>query len=109
MDYQRLDTNAKNFMDAVKVLARNIFYLSFETFKEKYNNYRDDHLLFRHLTRADGIIENKPGVTEISLTPKMEYQPKLKKIIAQVLNEINEMDPKMPDGSKRKIKLFLDT
>ena len=28
-NYQKLDTNTKSFMDAIKILARNIFYLSF--------------------------------------------------------------------------------
>ncbi len=31
-DYQKLDTNTKNFMDAIKMLARNIFYLTFGIF-----------------------------------------------------------------------------
>ena len=43
LGYNKLDTNTKDFMDAIKMLARNIFYLSFQSFKEKYNNYRDDH------------------------------------------------------------------
>ena len=38
---------------------------------------------------------------------KMEYQPKIKKIISQVLDEINKTNPEIPDGSKRKIELIL--
>lgn len=109
MDYKKLDTNTKDFMDAIKLLARNIFYLSLEPFKEKYNNYRDDHLLFRHLSKSPGVIKQKNhGQIEICLKPQMEYQPKLKKIINQVLTEINNKQPKMPDGTKRKIRIVLD-
>ncbi len=90
------------------ILARNIFYLSFQPFKEKYNNYRDDHLLYRHLTRSGGYWAQKTEKLTIFLTPQMEYQPKLKKIIDQLLDQINEMEPELPDGSRRKIDLFLN-
>lgn len=107
--YKKLDTNAKDFMDAIKMLARNIFYMGFEPFKEKYNNYRDDHVLFRHLTRSSGIIEcSSEDEIKIKLIPQMEYQPKLKKIISSVFEEINIKQPEMPNGTNRKIKLNLN-
>lgn len=106
-DYNKLDTNTKDFMDAIKMLARNMFYLSFQSFKEKYNNYRDDHVLFRHLTRSPGTIYSTTNEIKIEISPQMEYQPKIKKIIFQVFYEINEMKPEIPDGSNRKIKLIL--
>jgi hypothetical protein len=106
-DYQKLDTNTKDFMDAIKMLARNIFYLTFLPFKEKYNNYRDDHVLFRHLTRSGGQIQIIDEGFKIQLRPQMEYQPKIQKIINEVLDEINQEQPKMPDGSGRKIQLSL--
>jgi hypothetical protein len=105
--YQKLDTNTKDFMDAIKILARNIFYLTFQSFKEKYDNYRDDHVLFRHLTLSPGHIEQIEDNLRVWLTPQMEYQPKLKKIITQVMKEINETKPDIPDGSGRKIELLL--
>lgn len=107
-DYKKLDTNTKDFMDAIKVLARNMFYLSFQSFKEKYNNYRDDHLLYRQLTRSSGTLEINPTGVKIGLKPQMEYQPKIRKIITQVLDEINKKHPETLNGSKRKIELFLD-
>lgn len=107
-DYYKLDTNTKDFMDAIKMLARNMFYLSFEPFKHRYNNFRDDHVLFRHLTRSPGTMVKTPDVIKIKLNPQMEYQPKLKKIISEVLKDINEMKPEIPDGSKRKIEITLN-
>lgn len=108
MDYKKLDTSAKDFMDAIKILARNIFYLSFKPFKDKYNNYRDDHYLFRHLSRADGKIQQDKNGLVIKLIPKMEFQKKIKNIIKQVLDEINATKPELPDNSKTKIHLKLD-
>ncbi len=107
LGYNKLDTNTKDFMDAIKMLARNMFYLSFQSFKEKYNNYRDDHVLFRHLTRSSGNLSTTANGIKIEINPQMEYQPKIKKIIFQVLNEVNKKNPKIPDGTKRKIELIL--
>lgn len=108
LGYNKLDTNTKDFMDAIKMLARNMFYLSFQPFKEKYDNYRDDHVLFRHLTRSAGTIGSTTDGIKIRLSPQMEYQPKIKKIISQVLDQINELGPKMPDGSNKRIELILN-
>ncbi|MCK5210234.1 MAG: hypothetical protein KAQ79_19495 [Cyclobacteriaceae bacterium] len=103
----KLDTDTKSFMDAIKVLARNMFYMSLHPFREEYNNYRDDHVLFRHLTLSGGTItENKNGY-KIVLLPQMEFQPKVKKIISQVLDEINASKPKLPNGSRANIELTL--
>ncbi len=55
-NYVRLDTSNKSIMDALKILARNSFYKQFEPFKEGYDNYRDDHDLFRNLTHCDGAL-----------------------------------------------------
>jgi hypothetical protein len=94
-------------MDAIKVLARNMFYMSLHPFKEKYNNYRDDHVLFRHLTLSGGTITKNGNGYKITLQPQMEYQPKVKKIISQVLDEINASRPQMPNGSRANIELTL--
>jgi len=107
-NYKKLDTNTKDFFDAIRILARNIFYLTFESMKNKYDNYRDDHVLFRHFTRSSGTIEANQKYLKILLNPQMEYQPKIKKILTQVIDEINQMNPKIPDGSNRKIKLYLN-
>ncbi len=108
LGYNKLDTNTKDFMDAIKMLARNMFYISFQPFKEKYDNYRDDHVLFRHLTRSSGTIVSTTNVMKVKLSPQMEYQPKIKKIISQVLDQINETEPEIPDGSHRRIELSLN-
>ncbi len=106
-DFQKLDTDTKSFMDAIKVMARNMFYMALQPFKEKYNNYRDDHVLFRYLTLSGGTIaENNHGY-KIMLQPQMEYQPKVKKIINQLLDQINATKPLLPNGSRANIEISL--
>jgi hypothetical protein len=108
-DMVRLDTEIKSFMDAIKLLARNMFYLAFQPFKEEYNNYRDDHVLFRHLTLSGGTIHKEPHVYKVEIKPQMEYQPKIRKIITNLLDQINKTEPELPDDSRQKIKIFLNS
>lgn len=103
----RLDTRNKSVMDCLKVIARNAFYRALQPFKEAYNNYRDDHELFRNLTQCDGVLVETDQQVDAYLLPTVNYAPKLEKIITQVLQQINTTDPKMPDGSKRQLRLHL--
>ncbi len=68
-DFVRLDTHSKQLMDAIKIIARNAFYKMLQPFKEMYNNYRDDHVLFRNLTRSDGLLRQNGNVIEIFPLP----------------------------------------
>jgi len=81
---KKLDTAQKQLMDIIKIMARNIFYLAFEPFKEKYNNYRDDHVVFREITRANGRIEIKNSQIVVEILTKMEI-PKQGKLSQKYL------------------------
>jgi hypothetical protein len=107
--YVQLKTDAKTLMDAIKLLARNIFYLSFRPFKEKYDNYRDDHVLFRHLSRSNGMVTADRERFKVELMPKMNCPPKLQKIFGEILEEINENHQITMDGSDRELTLDLTT
>lgn len=106
-DYKKLDTNTKSFLDAIKILARNMFYLELHPFKEKYDNYRDDHVLFRCLTRSAGTIKSENGISIINLIPTMEYPKKIKRIFNEILEDINEKNPRFPNESNNNIELKL--
>ena len=106
-DYHKLDTDTKSFFDAIKILARNIFYLELQPFKDKYNNFRDDHVLFRNITRAAGTIKPENGLLEVHLQPTMEYPKKIKNIFKGIIGEINQKNPCLPDESNQKIYLKL--
>jgi len=109
-NYHRLDIRKKRFMDVLKIYARNIFYHGFDQFKTEYDNYRDDHQYFRNLTHANGILKETDKVVEIALYPLAHLQPKTRKIMENILNDLNEKTLKTMDGSGRKLILkLLDT
>lgn len=87
--YFRLDMRRKAFMDAIRLSSRNIFYCLMDIFRPLYNNYRDDHLILRELTRSLGIIEKRDGVINIQLLPAMEFQPKVKQIVSDFLEQMS--------------------
>jgi hypothetical protein len=88
--YFRLDMRRKAFMDAVRLSCRNIFYCLMDIFRPLYNNYRDDHVILRELTRAMGIVEKRDGVINIQLLPAMELQPKVKQIVSTFLEQMSK-------------------
>jgi hypothetical protein len=103
----RLDTRNKQLLDSLKLIARNAFYQALQPFKTAYNNYRDDHELFRNLTQADGVLVESDEQVEAYLLPTVNYPPALEKIVSGLLTGINDQDPKMPDGSGRRLRLKL--
>ena len=105
--YKKLDTDVKSYLDSVKILARNIFYLAFEPFKEQYDNYRDDHVLFRNLSTASGIVKNKNGKKHVELIPTMQHPKKIKSILKQILDTLNENSPVWPNEKNEKFEVFL--
>jgi hypothetical protein len=99
----RLDSRNKRLMDVLKVIARNSFYKALAPFKQDYDNYRDDHDHFRQLTRCGGVLE--PGTSHVTahLLPRVNYSKKLRKIVERYLEQVNQSEPKMPDGSERRL------
>ena len=103
----RLDPEKKRLMDSLRVIARNVFYRALQPFKKAYNNYRDDHGQFRQLTQASGVLEVCPDQIVVHLMPRVNYPPRLRRILATVLEAINAQTPVLPDGSNRRLKLRL--
>jgi len=106
-DYVRLDTRKKHVMDALKLIARNIFYKMLQPFKKMYDNYRDDHDLFRNLTQCNGVMRQQGDGVEAILLPTAHYPPKVRGIVEQTLRDINATNPLMPDGSNRSLRFRL--
>jgi len=103
----RLDPEKKRLMDSLRVIARNVFYQALQPFKKAYNNYRDDHGQFRQLTQASGVLEVRPDQIVVHLMPRVNYPPRVRRILATVLEGINAQAPVLPDGSGRPLKLRL--
>ena len=94
-------------MDTLKLIARNSFYQALQPFKKEYNNYRDDHVLFRNLTHANGIMISSRYMVEIQLFPSAHYTPALRNIVKNIFNELNAQNLRLPDGSDRRISFCL--
>jgi hypothetical protein len=103
----RLDPEKKRLLDNLRVIARNAFYRALQPFKKAYNNYRDDHAQFRQLTQASGVLEVGPDQMVVHLMPRVNYPPRLRRILATVLDAINAQQPVLPDGGSRRLKLRL--
>ena len=103
----KIDTAAKSLMDGLRLIARNQFYAALQPFKAAYDNYRDDHDYFRDLTQSSGLLRWTGETMEVHLTPRVNYQPKLRKIIQEILAGYTKQEMKMPDGSGRKLSFHL--
>jgi hypothetical protein len=103
----RMEPNNKRLMDSLRVIARNAFYAALAPFKQAYNNYRDDHDQFRQLTQASGVLELQSGQIVVHLLPRVSYSPQLRRIITSLLEQLNEKQPTLPDGSGRRLKFRL--
>lgn len=103
----RMEPNQKRLMDSLRVIARNAFYAALAPFKKAYNNYRDDHDQFRQLTQASGVLEVGSEQIVVHLLPRVNYSPQLRRIIAGVLEQLQEKHPVLPDGSGRRLKFRL--
>ncbi len=106
-EYCKLNPSAKKVMDALKLIARNSFYRNLQPFKKNYNNYRDDHVIFRNLTHAHGLLIEKTGSVEVRLFPTMNYPPARRKIIEKLLEQINASDLVMPNGVAQEMSIEL--
>ena len=87
---KRLAHEAKYYMDAIKITARNIFYSLIAKFRPCLGNYRDDHQLLRELTRAPGHIEYRDNFLSIQLLPDRNFQPQQRNAITGFLKMMSE-------------------
>ncbi len=106
----RLTGDRKFLMDVIKLTSRNIFYKGLAPFKEKYNNYRDDHVWFRHLTQSPGLIEQtRSGELNCQLISIADYPAQVRRVIETILNDITQNGANLLDGAGRKVTLTLGT
>ncbi len=54
-----------------------MFYNLLRPFKSGYDNFRDDHMLFRHFTRSPGLIRETDNSVDIILIPQACFPPKV--------------------------------
>lgn len=88
--YQLLDTRCKALLDAVRVTAANMFADLAGIFRPIYGNYRNDHVMLRNLTRADGFLHQADGVIHVRLWLKGRFQPRQLKAFNEFLADITQ-------------------
>jgi hypothetical protein len=104
----RLCGERKYLMDVIKITARNLFYQMLAPFKEAYDNFRDDHVWFRHLSQSGGVIvPTGPDLLRCHLIGTADFPKPVREVINQVLTQFNETQPRLPDGSQRRLELVL--
>ena len=89
-NYQLLDTRAKAVFDALRIVASNMFATLAVPFRRIYGNHRNDHVLLRMLTRADGFVQCVDGTLHVRLWLKGRYQKKQVAAFKQFLAETGE-------------------
>ena len=92
-NYMQPDIGAKNYMDMLKIIARNMFYELLKDFRPLYNNYRDDCAVLREITRLPGIIVKDGTVIKVKLWAKADYSKgmfeKIKDFLKFMTDKIN--------------------
>ena len=95
---QKLNTEPKQYMDIVKISARNIFFGLFEKFRPLYNNFRNDHVMLRALTRAPGFVTIGKEKITVELFPAITVQPKVRQAFQLFLDQAGGNDTTFNGG-----------
>ena len=59
------------------------------------------------MTQTSGVLEVQTQQIVVHLMPRVNYPPRLRRILGAVLEGINAQRPVLPDGSSRSLKLRL--
>ena len=104
----RLCGDRKHLMDVIKITARNLFYEMITPFKQGYDNFRDDHVWFRHIIRTGGVLEQLSGGSLRGHMVGMEEAPKpVLRVVRELLEKFNQSAPKLPGQAPRNIQLLI--
>lgn len=106
-DMVKLEPQSKRLMDVLRITARNGFYQALQPFKKAYDNYRDDHGHFRHLTHSPGVLEVSSTEILIHLFPSGSYGGELQRIVGQTLETFNQQNLEHPKLPGRRLRFRL--
>jgi len=91
--YKLLDTARKEYIDALRINASNIFRNLHAQYREIYDDYRDDHYYLRLLTRVSGFINATEKTLSVRLWAPGTLQPRTLKsfehLAISVTDDIN--------------------
>lgn len=72
-EYVKLNFMQKSFMDAIKIIARNIIYNLLSIFRPIWNNRRNDLIILRELLSSIGHIQEDEKQIIIQLSPARQF------------------------------------
>lgn len=105
--YRRPDTGAKEIMDALRVIARNLFACLLREFRRHYDNLRDDGEILRNLTRAPGVARWHGDTIEIGLWPCGACEPAVAVTVDHFLSDITEQINQHFAGRALRVRIIL--
>ncbi len=104
----RLCGDRKRLMDVIKITARNLFYEVIAPFIEAYDNFRDDHVWFRHIVRSGGVLEELPDRSLRCHLVGIEEAPKpVLRVLREMLEKFNQSAPILPGEGRRGFQLLI--
>lgn len=106
----RMEPHSKRVLDALRIIARNLFYQALQPFKKAYDNFRDDHDYFRKLSQSPGVLEFGKAEVVVHLMPVTNYAPAMRRIVCGVLAGLNQARmcfPNRADGVERTLRFRL--
>lgn len=103
----RMEPHSKRLLDALRIIARNLFYQAIQPFKKAYDNFRDDHDYFRKLSQSPGVLEFGKQEVVVHLMPVTNYAPAMRQIISGVLERLNQAQMRFPNGAERTLRFRL--
>jgi hypothetical protein len=74
-NYVCFNMDRKSLVDAMRITSRNVFCCALQSFRPNYDNFRDDHVVLRALTRAAGVIVPQLDHLAVYLQPCLDRQP----------------------------------
>jgi len=107
-EYIKLNFMPKSFMDAIKIISRNIIYELLNIFRPIWNNYRNDHVILRELLASVGFINEKESTIYIQLNPTRQFAAKDKQKILLFLLKISTLINQKYDVKKTIIITLYD-
>lgn len=106
-NYRILDIRAKSYFDALRIAASNMFRNLHDRFRPIYANHRNDHVMLRQLTRADGFIHEAEQTIHVKLWIKGRFQKKQRLAFGTFLAECTEEINRNLDGHAMPIRISL--
>lgn len=103
----RLEPQSKRLLDALRIIGRNLFYEAIRPFKQAYDNFRDDHDYFRKLSQSAGVLEFGKQEIVVHLMPVSSYAPAMRRIVGSVLEGLNRLEMRFPNGAERRLRFRL--